>query len=73
MSTVLEAIIHATRIKALVNVEAEQVRVVKLYGLIQNCVEVVNSSAPNSRYAELMVDLQEKVDVWRRGSIEGLC
>ncbi|MDR2700788.1 MAG: DUF447 family protein [Nitrososphaerota archaeon] len=71
MSAVLEAIIHATRIKALVNVEAEQVHVAKLYSLIQNCIDVVNRSAPNSHYAELMVDLQEKVDSWRL-KFEGL-
>jgi hypothetical protein len=65
MSAVMEAIIHATRIKTLVNVEAEQVHVAKLYGVIQNCIDVVNRSAPNSRYAELMVDLQEKLDLWR--------
>ncbi|MCL1970837.1 MAG: DUF447 family protein [Candidatus Bathyarchaeota archaeon] len=65
MSAVLEAIIHATRVKVLGNVEAEQGYVANLYGLIQNCVEVVNRSAPNSHYAELMSDLQEKVDLWR--------
>jgi hypothetical protein len=62
---VLEAIIHATRVKALVNVEAEQAHVVTLYSLIQNCIDIVNRSAPNSHYAELMSDLQKKIDSWR--------
>ncbi len=62
---VLEAIIHATRIKVLVGVKEEQAHVAKLLNLIQNCNDVVNRSAPNSHYAELMTDLQRKVDTWR--------
>ncbi len=61
----LEAIIHATRVKALINVEAERVYVAKLCSLIQNCIETVNRSAPNSHYAKLMSDLQEKINTWR--------
>lgn len=63
-SAVLEAIIHATRIKALSNNEKEQAHVAKLTLLIQNCVEVVNRSAPNSHYTKLMSDLQKKIDTW---------
>jgi hypothetical protein len=62
---VLEAIIHATRIKVLVGVKEEQAHVAKLLNLIQNSNDVVNRSAPNSHYAELMTDLQRKVDTWR--------
>jgi len=63
-SAVLEAIIHATRIKVLSNNKKEQAYMVKLVSLIQNCVEVVNRSAPNSHYTELMSDLQKKIDMW---------
>jgi uncharacterized protein len=62
---VIEAIIHATRIKVLSGVKEEQAHVDKLAVLIKNCNEVVNRSAPNSNYAELMKDLQKKTDSWR--------
>jgi uncharacterized protein len=62
---VIEAIIHATRIKVLSGVKEEQAHVDKLVCLIQNCNDVVNRSAPNSHYAELMRDLQQKTDSWR--------
>jgi hypothetical protein len=65
MPAVLEAIIHATRVKALVNVETEQAHVVALCSLIQNCADIVNRVAPNSHYTELMLDLQKKIDSWR--------
>ncbi|MDR2203727.1 MAG: DUF447 family protein [Nitrososphaerota archaeon] len=61
---VLEAIIHATRVKAFINIEKEQAYVAKLVDLIQNCAEVVNRSAPHSHYAKLMIDLQKKIDTW---------
>lgn len=61
---VLEAIIHATRIKALSHSKPEQGYVTKLFSLIQTCHEVVNRCAPNSHYTELMSDLQQKIDAW---------
>jgi len=63
-SAVIEAIIHATRIKALSNIEKEQAHVDKLVKLIQNCNEVVNRSAPNSHYTKLMSNLQKKINSW---------
>ena len=65
MPAVLEAVIHATRVKVLVGVKEEQAHVAKLLNFIQNCNDVVNRSAPNSHYAELMTDLQVKIDSWR--------
>lgn len=65
MPAVLEAIIHATRIKVLIGIEKEQAHVAKLINYIQNCNDIVNRSAPNSHYAELMADLQQKIDSWR--------
>jgi len=64
VSAVLESIIHATRIKALCNDENEQAHVAKLVNLIKICNEIVNRSAPNSHYTELMLDLQKKIDTW---------
>ncbi len=65
MPAVLEAIIHATRIKVLAGTKEEQEHVAKLLKLIQNCNDVVNHSAPDSHYAELMANLQRKIDLWR--------
>lgn len=65
MPAVLEAIIHASRVKVLLGVKEEQTHVSKLINLIQDCSDVVNRSAPNSHYAELMADLQQKIDLWR--------
>ncbi|MCL2642952.1 MAG: DUF447 family protein [Candidatus Bathyarchaeota archaeon] len=71
-SAVLEAIIHATRIKTLYKNKKEQAHLTKLVALIQNCNEVVNRSAPNSPYTKLMSDLQKKIDTWSPKH-EGLC
>lgn len=65
MSAALEAIIHATRVKALINNEQEQEHVAKLLELIQNCNDVVNRVASNSRYSEIMADLMKRIDSWR--------
>ncbi len=65
MSLTLEAIIHATRVKAYINNEKEQKRVGALLGLIQNCSEVVNRVAPNSAYSAVMDDLNKRIDSWR--------
>jgi hypothetical protein len=65
MPAVLEAVIHATRIKTLTGTKQEEPYVAKLLNLIQNCNDVVNRSAPNSHYAELMTDLQRKIESWR--------
>jgi hypothetical protein len=65
MPAVLEAIIHATRVRALSGIKQEEQHIVKLINLIQNCNDVVNRSAPDSHYAELMADLQKKIDLWR--------
>jgi hypothetical protein len=71
MSATVEAIIHATRVKALINDKKEQKHVSKLLELIENCNSVVNRVAPNSSYSMVMADLMKKVDSWRNKS-EGL-
>jgi len=64
-SATLEAIIHATRVKAFVNVEGEQKKVSKLMELIENRNDVVNRVAPNSVYSAVMADLMKRIDSWR--------
>jgi hypothetical protein len=61
----LEAIIHATRVKAFVNVEKEQINVNKLLESIEDSKNVVNRVAPNSIYSAVMADLMQRIDSWR--------
>jgi hypothetical protein len=61
----LEAIIHATRVKAFVNVEKEQKNVNKLLASIEESNDVVNRVAPNSIYSAVMADLMQRIDSWR--------
>jgi hypothetical protein len=62
----LEAIVHATRIKVFINNKDEQEKVKKLLALVCNCNDVVNRTAPNSSYSEIMTDLTQRINVWRR-------
>ena len=71
MDATLEAIIHATRVKAFLNDEGKQKKVSKLLELIDNCNDVVNRVAPNSAYSIVMADLMERIDSWRNKT-EGL-
>jgi uncharacterized protein len=61
----LEAIIHATRVKAYVNIDSEQADVNKLLETINSHREVVNRVAPNSIYQQIIVDLQKRISSWR--------
>ena len=61
----LEAIIHATRVKVFVNDEKQKKNVSKLLGIIDNCNDVVNRTAPNSAYSAVMADLMKRIDSWR--------
>ena len=65
MAMTLEAIIHATRVKAFVNDEKQQKNVNALLELIENNNNVVNRVAPNSIYAAIMADLTKRIDSWR--------
>ena len=65
MSLTLEAIIHATRIKAILNDEKQQKRVVKLLEVISVCHQVVNRVAPNSSYSQVMDDLTKRIEGWK--------
>ena len=63
----VEAIVHATRVKAFINYEDRQKReqALKLLETIKECNDVVNRVAPNSRYSEIMADLNQRIDSWR--------
>lgn len=64
-SLTLEAIIHATRVKAFVNDQKKKEQVSQLLQTIENCNDVVNRTAPNSAYSAVMADLTKRIDSWR--------
>jgi hypothetical protein len=64
-SQTLEAIIHATRVKALINDKKHQNQVNKLLEMIGNCNDVANKVAPNSAYSMVMADLTKRVESWQ--------
>jgi len=65
MPLTLEAIIHASRVKVFVNDEKQKKNVNKLLGIIDNCNDMVNRTAPNSAYSAVMDDLMKRIDSWR--------
>jgi len=68
MSQTLEAIIHATRVKALLNDSKQQKKVKHLLEMIKDCQDVVNRVAPNSQYSLVMDDLMKQINSWRQKS-----
>jgi len=65
----IEAIIHATRIKPFLRFDKqEQERAFRLLELVEICQDVVNRTAPNSRYSEIMADLTQRINLWRNES-----
>ena len=64
MSATVEAIIHATRVKAFINNEKQQKHISKLLEMIENCNDVVNRVASNSPYSAIMADLMMRIDSW---------
>jgi hypothetical protein len=69
----VEAIVHATRVEAFIGSgDREKLeQALKLLDTIRDCNDVVNRVAPNSRYSEIMADLNQRIDSWRAKS-EGL-
>jgi len=63
----IEAIVHATRVKAFLTQGDRQKReqALKLLEKIRQCRDVVNRVAPRSRYSEIMADLNKRADSWR--------
>jgi len=65
----IEAIIHATRIKPFLRGDKqERERAFRLLELVEICSDVVNRTAPNSRYSEIMADLTQRINLWRKES-----
>jgi hypothetical protein len=67
LSATIEAIIHATRVKAFITHADRHKReqALKLLETIRQCHDVVNRVAPRSRYSEIMADLNKRIDSWR--------
>lgn len=62
----IEAIIHSTRIKAFINGNHQQKKeAYHLLELVNICEDIVNHTAPNSNYSEIMDDLIKKIQLWR--------
>ena len=62
----IEAIVHATRIKPfLKGTGQQQKRALKLLELVDVCQDVVDRTALNSVYSEIMADLNQRISVWR--------
>lgn len=57
----LEAIVHATHVKALANNPQERKRVMDLLGKIEDCRRVVTRVAPDSSYSAVIADIQKKL------------
>jgi hypothetical protein len=65
----IEAIIHATRIKPFRRGDKqEQEHAFRLMELVEICSDVVERTAPNSRYSEIMADLTQRIHLWRKES-----
>jgi hypothetical protein len=65
----IEAIIHATRIKPFLRGDKqEQEHAFRLMELVEICSDVVERTAPNSRYSEIMADLTQRIHLWRKES-----
>jgi len=66
---IIEAIIHATRIKPFLRGDKqEQECAFRLLELVEICSDVVERTAPNSRYSEIMADLTQRIHLWRNES-----
>jgi hypothetical protein len=64
---VIEAIVHATRVKAFLNgTPAQKEHAATLLQKIEMCQDVVEHAAPKSRYGEVMGDLRGLIDLWRK-------
>jgi hypothetical protein len=63
----IEAIIHATRVKAFASQPDKKNReqTSKLLEHIKKCNDIVNRVAPTSRYSKIMADLYQKIELWR--------
>lgn len=65
MPLTVEAITHATRVKAFINHPEKQKEVTKLIETIQNHAYVVERVAPYSQYTRVLDDLLKRINSWR--------
>jgi len=65
LSATIEAIVHATRVKVFAKDKQKQEQISELISMINKCTDVVNRTAPNSRYSGIMEDLAKRIDLWR--------
>ena len=62
----IEAIIHSTRIKVFLKGNKEQQKqAIQLLNLVNVCNDIVNRTAPNSIYSEIMTELTQRINLWR--------
>jgi len=65
----IEAIIHATRIKPFLRGDKqEQKQAIRLLELVELCQDIVDRTAPKSPYSEIMADLTQRINSWRKES-----
>ena len=63
----VEAVVHATRVETFIihDDRGKREQALRLLETIKGCRDVVNRVAPNSRYSEIMADLNRRIDSWR--------
>jgi hypothetical protein len=61
----LEAITHATRVKAFAKDSGKQYEVAKLTRNIHDCAAIVKRVAPDSQYTAVFDDLLQRIECWR--------
>ncbi len=61
----IEAITHATRVKAFMNDPEKKALVEELTQTIQNHAKIVARVAPNSEFTEIFADLEKRIETWR--------
>jgi hypothetical protein len=61
----IESLIHATRIKVFIKDEKRRETVEKLMALFNECKDIIKKTAPVSTYAEIMLELEERIELWK--------
>jgi len=69
VSAVIEAVVHATRIKPFLFGTAEEKRQAEnLIETVEVCRDIVARTAPDSSYSRVMDELVDRIALWRRQS-----
>jgi hypothetical protein len=63
-SAAIEAMIHATRVKAFIGDNQKQETLAKLLAKINDCKEIVQKTAPESTCAKIIEDLEKRIESW---------